>query len=126
MSSANPEKAVIYCRTAMKNSGIEAQEKRCRGYAAEKGFPVAEVFLDDGASGNAISRPGLRKMLDYLVEHPDDKLIVITEDIQRISRNTQDIIHLHKAIDEANAEWVMTSGRTMTTDDVFKLSMAIP
>ena len=64
-------KAVLYCRVSSnaqlrKGDGLGSQETRCRQYAQSKGFEVVNVFLDEGASGGMIDRPGMRAMLQFL------------------------------------------------------------
>jgi DNA invertase Pin-like site-specific DNA recombinase len=61
----NEQCALIYCRVSSKQqkiqgSGLDSQEHRCRLYAVEKGYRVANVFPDDvSGGGDFMNRPGM-------------------------------------------------------------------
>ena len=64
-------KAVLYARVSApsqvkRGQGIDSQLTRCREFAKHKRYEVAEVFSDEGVSGNLIDRPGMLAMLDWL------------------------------------------------------------
>lgn len=67
------KKAVIYCRVSSEKQvreghGLEGQEKRCRDFAFYNGYEVIEVFRDEGVSGGMIIRPGIGRLLNYIVK----------------------------------------------------------
>ena len=63
--------AVIYCRVSSdkqirQGHGLETQEKRCREYAAGRGYKVVEVFHDGAISGGSDDRPSLYRLINLL------------------------------------------------------------
>lgn len=86
-------KAIIYCRTAnskqaKKINSIQLQEKCCREFIEKKGYKVAQVFSDEGFSGNTLERPSLQKMLTFLKEQRGkEKYIVVIDNISTLTRN---------------------------------------
>src|SRR3974377_2609679 len=71
MSSARketPKAAAIYCRISLDRNGegrgVERQEALCRRLAKERGWPVAEVYVDNDRSAySGKPRPGYQRML---------------------------------------------------------------
>lgn len=96
--------AVIYCRVSslaqvQKGHGLGSQETRCREYARREGYPVAQVFKDEGVSGGMIDRPGILSMLAYL-RHASKiaPQVVVIDDISRLARDLLAHIELRTAI----------------------------
>ncbi|MFB2553038.1 recombinase family protein [Ensifer soli] len=57
MTPFQRQKAVLYCRVSsakqrIDGHGLASQERRCRDYAAMKGYEVVEVFRDDVSGGH--------------------------------------------------------------------------
>ncbi len=88
-------KAVIYCRVSDKSQeinghGLESQETRCRQHAAAKGYEVAAVFPDTiTGGGDFMKRPGMVALLSFLDAQPDEKFVVIFDDLKRFARDTR-------------------------------------
>ncbi len=85
MKTRNP-KAVCYCRVSSsaqvkKGDGLGSQETRCREYARHKGYDIAEVFHDEGASEGMIDRPGMQAMRTFLKRQKIETFFVIIDDI---------------------------------------------
>jgi DNA invertase Pin-like site-specific DNA recombinase len=110
MTTADPTKAVIYCRVSdpkqvTRGSGLGSQETRCRDYARAKGFEVVEVFRDEGTSGSVIERAGMLSMLAFLKKHRRETThIVIIDDISRLARGLEAHIQLRTAITAAGGK----------------------
>ena len=92
------QKAVLYCRVSSKSQekeghGLDSQEHRCREYAAARGYEVVNVFPDTKTGeGDFMKRPGMVALLAYLDAFPDEKFVVIFDDLKRYARDT--IFHL--------------------------------
>ncbi len=97
-------KSLIYCRVSSdrqvrEGHGLDGQEQRCRSYAAERGYEVAEVFRDEGVSGGTVDREGIQKLLDYLDVHGRrESYVVLIDDIKRLARDVVGHFQLRKAI----------------------------
>lgn len=81
--------AVIYCRVASAPAGhereaIEGQAKRCRSYAAARGYEVVAEFADHG-SGMTVDRPGIHELLAFTREGGRG-LRVLVDGVERIAR----------------------------------------
>ena len=90
-----PTKALLYCRVSTKRQaeeghGLDGQEHRCRQYAAAKGYSVEAVFPDDvSGGGDFLKRPGMVALLAYLDAQPDERYVVIFDDLKRYARDTE-------------------------------------
>ncbi|WP_226550413.1 recombinase family protein [Celeribacter naphthalenivorans] len=105
MSNKNstPPTAVIYCRVSSsaqeaEGHGLQSQETRCREFAAAKGYEVAAVFPDTfTGGGDFMKRPGMVALLSFLDAQPDQKFIVIFDDLKRFARDTRFHLDLREA-----------------------------
>ncbi|HLD01952.1 MAG TPA: recombinase family protein [Patescibacteria group bacterium] len=94
-------KALIYCRVSsqrqvMEGHGNSSQEQRCRVRAKEKGYPVEAVFPDDGVSGGLFDRPAMKRLIDYLDNHPTEEYVIIFDDLARFARDLEVHLKLRK------------------------------
>lgn len=102
-------KAIIYCRVSSRKqkregSGLDSQEHRCREYAAARGYEVVEVFPDDiSGGGDFMNRPGMVALLRFLDSHPDEKFIVIFDDLKRYARDTEFHLKLRREMNLRSA-----------------------
>ncbi len=96
-------KSVVYCRVSSKSQeteghGLESQEVRCREYAASKGYQVEAVFPDTiTGGGDFMNRPGMVALLSYLDAQPDERYVVIFDDLKRFARDTEFHLKLRDA-----------------------------
>ena len=110
MTASSPHKAVIYARVSSaaqlrKGDGLGSQETRCRDYARAKGYSVAEVFRDEGASGGMIDRPGMVQLLAFLKKNRKlGSHVVLIDDISRLARGLEAHIQLRTAITAAGGK----------------------
>lgn len=88
-------KALIYCRVSSKKQvkegdGLGSQEFRCLQFAASRGLEIEQVFHDEGVSGgyDLFQRPAMKKLLDFLDQHPNETYYVIFDDLKRFARDT--------------------------------------
>ncbi|WP_224815620.1 recombinase family protein [Hasllibacter sp. MH4015] len=103
-------KALIYCRVSSKaqeseGHGLESQETRCRQYAASKGYDVAAVFPDTiTGGGDFMKRPGMVALLSFLDAQPDERFVVIFDDLKRFARDRDFHFRLRDAFRERDAK----------------------
>lgn len=103
------KRAVIYCRVSEKKqtsdgSGLSSQEHRCRQYAEAKGYDVVELFPDDrSAGGDFVNRPGMVALLHFLDSYPNERFVVIFDDLKRYSRDTEFHLKLRRVMLERGA-----------------------
>ncbi len=96
-------KAIIYCRVSSVNQehdghGLESQETRCRQRAIALGLEVAAVFPDTfSGGGDYMQRPGMKALLAFLDAQPDERFVVIFDDLKRASRDTRAFLDLRDA-----------------------------
>ena len=99
---SNPQ-AIIYCRVSSRaqeaeGHGLQSQETRCREFASSKGYEVAAVFPDTfTGGGDFMKRPGMVALLSFLDAQPDQKFIVIFDDLKRFARDTRFHLDLREA-----------------------------
>jgi DNA invertase Pin-like site-specific DNA recombinase len=77
---------------------IEDQLRAPREYAARQGWQVVAEYEDRAASGASMhNRPGLRDLIVAAEARQFD--VVLTESLDRLSRDLADIAGLHKRLD---------------------------
>lgn len=82
---------------------MASQERRCRDYAAMKGYEVVDVFRDDVSGGHA-SRPAMMAMIKFLKAHRKEGYICIIDDISRFSRDIRGHWDLRDLLREAGGK----------------------
>lgn len=108
MNPFQTQKAVLYCRVSsakqrIEGDGLASQERRCRDYAAMKGYEVVEVFRDDVSGGHA-NRPAMMAMVKFLKSHRKEGYIAIIDDISRFSRDIRGHWDLRDLLREAGGK----------------------
>lgn len=81
----------IYCRLSNEDGrntesrSIETQREICMRYAAEHGWTVSQIYVDDGYSGTHFERPDYQRMKMKIERGEID--CVIVKDLSRLGRN---------------------------------------
>jgi DNA invertase Pin-like site-specific DNA recombinase len=83
-----------YSSDTQSAASIEDQLRLCRQRAEREGWTVAEVFTDAALSGATTLRPGYQALLARLRQGGID--IVLTESLDRISRDQEHIARFYK------------------------------
>jgi site-specific DNA recombinase len=102
--------AAIYARYSsdlQREASIEDQNRICRERAAKEGWSVYKYYSDHGISGASLVRPGIQKLLQDALEGRFD--IIVTESLDRLSRDQEDIAHIFKRINFAGGRIVTVS-----------------
>ena len=92
-------RAVIYARysSALQSErSIEDQVALCRQKAEREGWEVTETFTDYALSGAILARPGLQALVEKARASAFD--ILLTESLDRLSRDQEDIAGLFKRL----------------------------
>lgn len=92
-------RAVIYARFStdmQRDASIEDQIRSCREYATRQGLKVVEAYSDRAVSGASLIRPGVQKLLRESRSGSFD--IVISEALDRLSRNQADIAQIYQSL----------------------------
>jgi site-specific DNA recombinase len=98
--------ALIYLRVSTKEQAekggssegysIPAQREACLRYLAEKGWDVADEFIDAGESARSADRPNLKAMLMRIAD--GDIAAVVVHKIDRLARNIEDHVAIRAAL----------------------------
>ncbi|MEP3430952.1 MAG: recombinase family protein [Roseibium sp.] len=108
-SQTHPQKALIYCRVSSRaqeaeGHGLESQETRCRQHATQKGYDVVTVFPDTiTGGGDFMQRPGMVSLLAFVDAQPDERFVVIFDDLKRFARDTRFHLDLREAFRKRGA-----------------------
>lgn len=86
---------------------IPAQREANRKQAHSLGALVTAEFVDRGQSGRSTNRPELQRMLEYLLEHPVDYVIV--HKLDRLARSRADDVAITQAVHDAGARLVSST-----------------
>jgi len=69
---------------------IEDQVRRCRDFAAARGFDVVAEFSDQAVSGATRQRAGLKRLLEQVSDRRVGIKAVLVDDLSRLSRDLGD------------------------------------
>jgi DNA invertase Pin-like site-specific DNA recombinase len=89
----------IYVRTAVSSAAndqtLAAQEQACRAHAAERGWPVGEVFADEGIAGTQRDRPGMSALLAAVRDGTIERVVIARPDrLSPSHADTRTILHV--------------------------------
>lgn len=108
-----PTVAVGYARVstfeqAASGLGISAQEAAIRAACIQRGWTLADLIVDDGASGKSLDRPGLRQALETLAS--GSATVLVVSRLDRLSRSVADFAAL--------LQWATSAGVALVALDV--------
>ena len=87
-------------------AGMEAQGEAIRSECSRRGWPEAELIIDEGKSGAILDRPGLTEAINRIADQEVDVLVVAKLD--RLSRSVVDFSTLLTWItDDTDCELVV-------------------
>ncbi|EAU44721.1 recombinase family protein [Salipiger bermudensis] len=111
-SHKSPRRVALYARysTDMQNPmSIEDQFRQATRYANQRGWAIVERFSDSAISGTSSrTRPDFARLSEALHDNAFD--IVLTESLDRLSRDQEHLAGFYKAARYANVE-IHTIGR---------------
>jgi site-specific DNA recombinase len=96
-------RAAIYARYSSDNqreASIEDQVRLCRERAIREGWSVVNVYTDHAVSGASLMRPGIQQLMQDVLTGKAD--IVLSEALDRLSRDQEDIAGIYKRFQFAN------------------------
>jgi site-specific DNA recombinase len=101
-------KAVVYLRVSTKEQAeegysIPAQTEACRRFIADKGWELADEYVDRGESARTADRPQLQAMLARLAEDPSIEALVVHK-LDRLARNLEDHAAIRAALRKAGVQ----------------------
>ncbi len=103
-------RVALYARYSSDNqrdASIEDQLRQSRDYAERQGWTVVETYADRAISGASLIRPGIQKlMVDVQMRQFD---IVLSEALDRISRDQEDVAAVFKRVRFAGVRLVTLS-----------------
>lgn len=106
-----PRAAAIYARISEDRTGealgVKRQEADCRAEADRRGWPVAEVYVDDDLSAySGVARPAYERMLADLADGVVDAVLVYHLD--RLTRRPKELEEFVEVCDAAGVKRVAT------------------
>ncbi|KXV35495.1 resolvase, partial [Gluconobacter thailandicus] len=103
-------KVALYARYSSDNqrdASIEDQFRICRGYADTQGWTIVDSYSDRAISGASLIRPGIQ---DLIADANSGRFqILLTEAMDRLSRDQEDIAGLFKRMSFAGVKIVTLS-----------------
>jgi DNA invertase Pin-like site-specific DNA recombinase len=93
------KRAAIYARFStdmQRDSSIEDQIRSCREYATRQGLTVVDTYADRAVSGASLMRADMQKLLRD--GHKGAFDVVISEGLDRLSRNQADIAQIYQSL----------------------------
>ena len=103
-------KAAIYARyssSMQREASIEDQVRLCEERAMREGWQITQTYSDQAISGASLIRPGIQKLL---TDAQAGKFsIILTESLDRISRDQEDIAGVYKRLRFAGVQIITLS-----------------
>lgn len=96
-----------YSSDNQSEASIPDQQRECRRFAERQGWEVIAEYADAATSGASLFRPGIQKLLRDAMTGRFE--IVVTESLDRLSRDQEDTAHLHKRLEFAGVKIVTLS-----------------
>lgn len=90
-------KAALYARYSSDNqraASIEDQLRLCREFIQKQGWEIGEIYSDHALSGASLLRPGIQELMADVAKGGFD--VIVSESIDRISRDQGDIAGFYK------------------------------
>ncbi|MFT8327434.1 recombinase family protein [Gluconobacter oxydans] len=103
-------RVVLYARYSSDNqrdASIEDQLRACRGYADTQGWTIVDSYSDRAISGASLIRPGIQELITDA--NAGRFQILLTEAMDRLSRDQEDIAGLFKRMSFAGVKIVTLS-----------------
>ncbi|MFT8953777.1 MAG: recombinase family protein, partial [Gluconobacter sp.] len=103
-------KVALYARYSSDNqrdASIEDQLRACRGYADTQGWTIVDSYSDRAISGASLIRPGIQELISDA--NAGRFQILLTEAMDRLSRDQEDIAGLFKRMSFAGVKIVTLS-----------------
>ncbi len=103
-------KVALYARYSSDNqrdASIEDQLRACRGYADTQGWTIVDSYSDRAISGASLIRPSIQELI--MDANAGRFQILLTEAMDRLSRDQEDIAGLFKRMSFAGVKIVTLS-----------------
>ena len=104
------KKALLYCRVstkkqALEGHGLASQEIRLRERAETMGYEIVAVFTDDVSGGGHYNqRSGMTSLMQLIDAFPDERFVVLFDDLKRFARDTRFHLELIDEMDKRGVE----------------------
>src|ERR1700722_11147432 len=114
-------KVALYARYSSDNqreASIEDQLRLCRLHAEKQGWTVVDSYTDRAISGASLLRPGIQELISDAMR--GKFVVVLSEAMDRLSRDQEDIAGLFKRMQFAGVRIV-----TLSEGDVSHLHIGL-
>ncbi|KGM34183.1 recombinase family protein, partial [Inquilinus limosus] len=114
-------RVALYARYSSDNqrdASIEDQLRLCRAHAERQGWIIADSYSDRAVSGASLLRPGVQELIADGLKRRFD--LILTESLDRLSRDQEDIAGLYKRMRFAGVRIV-----TLTEGDISELHIGL-
>ena len=128
MSEASQRRCALYLRVsttrqADEGNSLATQESLLLRYAKQRGYAVADLYVDAGLSGKDMNRPELQRLLEEARGRRFD--VVLVWKVDRISRSMKDLLDLIARLRENGVEFAAVDQQFDTSDPVGLLTLHI-
>ncbi|KAB2715193.1 recombinase family protein [Brucella intermedia] len=96
-----------YSSDNQRDASIEDQLRICRARAEREGWTVVDSYTDRAISGSSLLRPGVQELIADGLKRRFD--VILTESLDRLSRDQEDIAGLYKRMRFAGVSIVTLS-----------------
>ena len=85
-----------YSSDLQRQNSIDDQIRLCREFAERQGWQIINCYTDHGISGASLIRPGVQMLMQDAAAGKFE--IILAESLDRLSRDQEDIAHVHKRL----------------------------
>ena len=109
-NQTTPNTVAIYARYSSDNqreASLEDQVRLCKELATQQGWTVLKTYQDSAMSGASLMRPGIQALMEDALR--GKFTIILTEALDRLSRDQEDIAGLYKRMSFADVRIITLS-----------------
>lgn len=115
-------KAVAYIRVSTdeqvrNGQGLDIQENEIKEYCKKNKIELVKIFEDAGISGAKEDRDGINKLLEYVKDKGNGIDVVITQKLDRLSRDTMFGLFIRKELKKADVELISVKEENISGND---------
>lgn len=91
----------IYARDKQRPESIADQIYKCRRFAEQHGWVIAEehIYFDEAVSGTSMEREGLKRLMIAATNPSPPFQCILIDDSSRLSRNLADTLNLYTELE---------------------------
>lgn len=105
----------IYCRVSTTSQNVASQREQLLRYCSSRGWEIVSEFVDEGISGDALSRPGFESMLQAAYKGCFE--VIVVYQLSRLGRSLTQLLTTIQGLTEHGVGVTSVSENISTADE---------